>query len=168
LPPFAAIYTMPDLVDLPNAQAIARLANTATQMLYGVPIEFGGTCQADFPDAAGGHAAVVPLIGAPTYVIWAKAIADGGYALASVMFDCKPEAVDEGMVDDSLRELVNILAGQLKGLIAPWHQLGLPSRLTDDLSFVDSDQFTGARIYIRNARAEIDLGVAVFAAASLD
>ena len=159
---------MPDIVDLPKPQALAKLANTAIQMLYGVPVEFGGSCPIEIPHVADGHTVVVPLIGSPTYVITAKANGDGGFALASVMFDCPIEAVDDSMVDDSLRELINIVAGQLKGLIAPWHQLGLPTRLIDDFTLVGADQFGGARIYIRNARAQIDIGVAVFAAPALD
>jgi CheY-specific phosphatase CheX len=160
--------TMPDIVDLPAPQALAKLASAATQMLYGVPIEYGGPCLVDMPGVSDGHTAVVPLIGAPTYIVSAKANGDGGYALASIMFDCQIEAVDDAMVEDSLRELVNILAGQLKSLIAPTHQMGLPSRLTDDMTLVGSDQFAGARIFIRNAHAEIDIGITVFAALNFD
>lgn len=42
------------------------------------------------------------------------------------MFACSPEEADPSMVQDALGELLNILAGQVKSLLALDHKLGLP------------------------------------------
>jgi hypothetical protein len=156
------------MVDLPTPQAIAKLVSTATQMLFATSVEFYGPCLDGVPDAGGGMAVVIPLIGSPMYVVTAKANGDSGLALAMVMFECELDAVDDGMVEDSLREIINIFAGQIKSLLAPTHQLGLPSRLTDDQTLIGWEQFSGARIFLRHAHAEIDIGIAVFDAPHLD
>jgi hypothetical protein len=46
------------------------------------------------------------------------------------LFDCPPEALDSGMIDDSLCELLNMAAGQIKGALALDQALGLPKIVT--------------------------------------
>jgi two-component system chemotaxis response regulator CheY len=159
---------MGDIVDLPSPQSLARLVNTATEMLYNSRMTFGGGSASDLPDLGEGHTVMVPLIGAPTYLVTATSIGDGGYQLAGMMFDCSPDSVDDSMVKDSLSELVNILAGQLKGLVAPFHQLGLPSQFTKSQLLNGHVQSTGARVYIGESQAAVDVRVIVFSAMTLD
>jgi len=159
---------VPEIVDLPAPEMLARLVNTANEMLYGASVTFGGGCSFGLPDLGEGHTAFVPLIGSPTYVVAATAVGEGGYELAGMMFDCSPSTVDDQMVQDSLSELVNILAGQLKAFIAPTHSLGLPSKLIDSATLADYDQSRGARVYIGNSQTAVDVRVIAFAALNLD
>lgn len=159
---------MADIVDLPSPQSLARFVNTATEMLYNSRMTFGGRSASDLPHLNEGHTVIAPLIGAPTYLVTATSIGEGGYQLAGLMFDCNPDTVDESMVKDSLSEMVNILAGQLKGMIGPFHQLGLPSQLTDEYALNGHVQSTGARVYIGDSQAAVDVRVVVYPALTLD
>lgn len=159
---------MADIVDLPSPQSLARFVNTATEMLYNSRMTFGGRSSSELPHLGEGHTVIAPLIGAPTYLVTATSIGEGGYQLAGMMFDCNPATVDDSMVKDSLSELVNILAGQLKGLIAPFHQLGLPSQLKNSNALNGHVQSVGARVYIGESQAAVDVRVVVYSAYTLD
>jgi hypothetical protein len=50
----------------------------------------------------------------------------GCAALGAAMFSCAPAALDASMIDDSLCELVNMTAGQIRLLMALDQALGLP------------------------------------------
>jgi hypothetical protein len=50
----------------------------------------------------------------------------GCAAVGSALFSCRPEEVDPTMIDDSLCELVNMAAGQIRTLMALDQALGLP------------------------------------------
>jgi len=52
--------------------------------------------------------------------------------LAAAMFGCKSDGVDVGMINDALRELVNMTAGLLKREMALDQALTVPS-IVDDL-----------------------------------
>ena len=52
--------------------------------------------------------------------------------LAAAMFGCKPEGVDVGMVNDALRELVNMTAGLLKREMALDQALTVPQIVDDE------------------------------------
>jgi CheY-specific phosphatase CheX len=57
---------------------------------------------------------------------------EGGCAkLAAAMFGCKPDGVDVGMVNDALRELVNMTAGLLKREMALDQALTVPVIVDD-------------------------------------
>ena len=71
---------------------------------------------------------MIPLMGKPLYVIAACADESGGTALASSMFNCDSSDTNPEMIEDSLRELCNMLASQMKSLNAPDHEVGLASR----------------------------------------
>jgi hypothetical protein len=47
-------------------------------------------------------------------------------ALGASLFSMAKEDLDVGMIEDSLRELLNMAAGQIKQTVAPDHVLGLP------------------------------------------
>ena len=54
--------------------------------------------------------------------------------LAAAMFGCNAEGVDVGMVDDALRELVNMTAGLLKREMALDQALTVPAIVSDKQS----------------------------------
>jgi hypothetical protein len=57
--------------------------------------------------------------------------------LAAAMFSCKPDGVDVGMINDSLRELVNMTAGLLKREMALDQALSVPLIVDDADSLAD-------------------------------
>jgi len=149
--------------NLPAPATLAKLASEATQMLFSVPVAFGGECPPNLPDVADGHTVIVPLIGDPLYIVSARSNEQGGVALASIMFECPTSETDTAMIEDSLRELANILAGQVKSILCKEHQLGLPSRLDDDATLSGSSSWAGARLKLGNGIAEVDIAVSEYA-----
>jgi hypothetical protein len=148
---------------LPTPEVLAKLASQATQMLFSVPVAYAGDCPPGLPEAADGHTVIVPLIGDPLYILTATASHTGGAALAGVMFECSADEASEEMIEDSLRELTNILAGQVKSLMAQEHQIGLPSRLDDAGTLAGANGWAGARLQVGSGTAEVDIAVAQYA-----
>jgi hypothetical protein len=153
------------MIDLPAPALLANMVSETTQMMFGISLVFGGDCPPGLPDVGDGHTIIVPLIGDPLYLVTAKSSAVGGLALATMMFECAPGEANAAMIEDSLRELTNILAGQLKSFIAQEHQIGLPSRLEDDTTLAGSSRWAGARLQIGAQAAEVDVAVAEYATA---
>lgn len=151
------------MVEIPTPEALAMCVDETTQAMYGVPMAYAGECPNELPTATDkAPTVIVPLIGAPLYIITAHAKHDGGKALASAMFSCPEQETDADMVEDSLRELCNIIAGQVKSLVAPEHEIGLPSRFTDASTMKDIQHWSGARIKVGQHQAEVDIAVAEF------
>jgi len=149
--------------ELPSPETLANVVEETTQAMYGLPISFAGECQRGLPGANENATVIVPLIGAPLYIITARADEEGGPALASAMYSCDTSDTNPEMVEDSLRELCNIIAGQIKSLIAQDHEIGLPSRLLDDRTLHDVHQWSGARLRVgRKGNAEVDIAIAEF------
>jgi hypothetical protein len=149
--------------ELPSPETLANVVDETSQAMYGLAITFAGECERGLPGANQNATVIVPLIGAPLYIITARADDNGGSALASAMYSCEAQDTNPEMVEDSLRELCNIIAGQIKSLIAQEHEIGLPSRLTDDRTLHDVHQWSGARLLVGGIdSAEIDIAVAEF------
>jgi len=149
--------------ELPSPETLASVVDETTQAMYGVPVSYAGDCDNGLPVAdPRSPTVIVPLIGNPLYIITAHADQSGGPSLAGAMFSCPPGEANEEMVEDSLRELCNIIAGQVKSLVAPEHEIGLPSRLTDSDTLKDPQQWSGAKIRIGSGANPVDIAVAEF------
>lgn len=149
--------------ELPSPETLANVVDETSQAMYGLPIAFAGECEKGLPGAHENATVIVPLIGAPLYIITARADESGGPALASAMFSCDVQDTNPEMVEDSLRELCNIIAGQVKSLIAQEHEIGLPSRLLDDRTLNDVHQWSGAKLLVGGHRhAGVDIAIAEF------
>lgn len=150
--------------ELPTPETLATVVDETTQAMYGVPVSYAGDCNSTLPVAdPRAPTVIVPLIGNPLYIITAHADHLGGPSLASAMFSCPPDEANPEMVEDSLRELCNIVAGQVKSLVAPEHEIGLPSRLTDSDTLKDVHQWSGAKIRVGSGTVPVDIAVAEFA-----
>ena len=150
--------------ELPTPETLANVVDETTQAMFGVPVTYAGDCGNGLPTADSEKPTIiVPLIGNPLYIVTAHADRSGGPSLASTMFSCTPDEANEEMVEDSLRELCNIVAGQVKSLVAPEHEIGLPSRLTDADTLKDALNWSGAKIRFGSSAAPIDIAVAEFA-----
>jgi len=70
---------------------------------------------------------VLPISGQWPLTVAIASDSQGANVLAHTMFSCPVDEVDGGMVNDALSELVNIIAGQVKGAMSDLQQtLGLP------------------------------------------
>lgn len=149
--------------ELPSPQTLAGIVNDAIQAMYTFHVSFAGECARVLPGASKNITVIVPLIGAPLYIITARADGQGGSALASVMYSCDTSDTNPEMIEDALRELCNITAGQLKSVIAQDHEIGLSSRLLDDSTFNDVHRWSGVRLSVGGlGNAEIDVAIAEF------
>jgi hypothetical protein len=72
------------------------------------------------------RAASLPINGGRPVAVGLTSDERGCFALASGLLQMSPSDLDNGMVEDSLRELVNMLAGQVKRAMSLDLALGLP------------------------------------------
>ena len=78
--------------------------------------------------------------------------------LAAAMFGCKTEGVDVGMVNDALRELVNMTAGLLKREMALDQALSVPAIVDDKESLAEIARQHPALVLIAR-----EVGIALWA-----
>ena len=79
--------------------------------------------------------AVLPIPGARPVTIALSSDRRGCAALASAMLGMDEDGLDVGMIDDFMRELLNMTAGQIKLELALDQALGLPRVLDGDALF---------------------------------
>jgi CheY-specific phosphatase CheX len=72
------------------------------------------------------NTAVLPIPGENGFTLAVTSDMQGCTALASAMFAVEPVEVDSEMINDTLAELANMAAGQLKGIMHLSNSLGLP------------------------------------------
>ena len=76
--------------ELPTPETLAGVVEETTQAMYGLPVAFAGECTRGLPGASENATVIVPLIGAPLYIITARADDNGGPALASAAAIFRP------------------------------------------------------------------------------
>jgi hypothetical protein len=110
---------MPVLTD----ERVATLISSVTHKLLG--IRFGLAPRGEIPSALSWRAAVID-IGERTLSVALSSDPRGCTALGAAFFDVTEAAVNIAIINDSLAELVNISAGQLKMALRIDKALGLP------------------------------------------
>jgi len=70
--------------------------------------------------------AILPIVGAEHLRVALSSDRSGCASLAAAMLGIEEDDLDLAMIDDVLRELTNMTAGQLKLHLAADHALGLP------------------------------------------
>jgi CheY-specific phosphatase CheX len=83
----------------------------------------------------------------------------GAQALSCAMFSMTIEEIDESMINDSLSELANIVAGQVKAMLGVNHALGLPRMVAASGDHVGNEGWRSATM--RSGSAEVHFWVAV-------
>ena len=120
------------MTKLPNPERLAALVSNVTQTMCGISF---GIAQPNDPAIACWRMASLNISGAHPLHMALYSDERGCTALGSALFDCAPEALDSSMINDSLCELLNMAAGQVKGALALDQSLGLPRIITvSDLS----------------------------------
>jgi hypothetical protein len=69
--------------------------------------------------------AVLPIAGSRPLTVVLSSNEHGCLSLGAALFACDKGSVDQEMVDDTLRELVNMIGGQVRSAIAKDQSLGL-------------------------------------------
>jgi hypothetical protein len=77
------------------------------------------------------RAARLPIAGRRPLTIALSSDQRGCLSLSAALFACETAAVDGEMIDDTLRELVNMIGGQVRTAVVEEHSMGLPTIDTD-------------------------------------
>ncbi len=113
---------------LPEPSVLARLISNvtmpmcATFFVPGDPLARG--------ESLCGQMAMIPLIGKRSFAVVVSSDTRGSRALGSAFFGCEEKTLTQAMVDDSISELLNMVAGQISAALQLDLQLGLPRRTT--------------------------------------
>ena len=140
---------------VPSAETLAAMVTKVTQTMFGMSFNLEDR-QAPAPwlNVPVWRMVLLPITGARPITVALAADDAGGTHLCKAMFAC--EDVDAAMVDDSLSELVNIIAGQVKGAMGLDQKLGLP-KVT--LGAAKGDGWRGATLH--SGAKEVRVWVAV-------
>lgn len=117
-----------DVSTLPEPAVLALLisnvtsAMCATTFVPGDPLERG--------ESLCGQMAMIPLAGKQSFSVVVSSDTRGSRALGSAFFGCKDQALTQAMVDDSIAELLNMVAGQISNALHLDLALGLPRKTT--------------------------------------
>jgi hypothetical protein len=114
-------------VRLPEPKTIARLVSFVTRTMCG--LEFVPASPGD-PVPACWRLALLPIAGKRPLTVALFSDRAGCHALGAALAGLPPDQVDEPVVEDSLRELLNMAAGQLRRELVPDQPLGLPRVVT--------------------------------------
>ena len=114
---------------LPPSERLSVLVSNVTQTMLGISFAPTSAHQA-CPDLCW-RTAVMLVDGARPLTVGLSSNQEGCLALTAAMFSCPASAVDPSMINDALRELVNMTAGLLKSEMALDQALTVPQVVTD-------------------------------------
>jgi Chemotaxis phosphatase CheX len=133
---------------LPSPESLAQLVSYVFEIMLTLPCELvgkrtprNGEALRDRLHQLAWRTAVLPIDGNRPLTVGLSADQRGCLALSAALFACEKESVDQEMIDDTLRELVNMIGGQVRTAIAKDHALGL-ARIDDSFDF-GRDQTSG-------------------------
>jgi hypothetical protein len=107
-----------------NAENLATLVSSVTETLCAV--KFSPWDPMARGDSLSGKMVLLPLEGERDISVVLAYDGRGGRALASKLFALPPEALTTELVDDAVRELLNMVAGQVARCLKIDQRLGLP------------------------------------------
>jgi hypothetical protein len=109
---------------IPDAGTLARLVSNVTETMCG--ISFSAAAGEPPSTELCWRVATLPIKGERPLRVVLSSSRRGCTALGAALFSCEPDTLDDAMIEDSLRELLNMAAGQIKGALALDQALGLP------------------------------------------
>ena len=107
-----------------DARSLAALVSNVTETMCGFRFEPVMALETD--RSVGWRVARLPITGKRPLVVALCCDDAGSSALGAALFSCAPDSLDGSMLDDSLCELLNMTAGQIKSALALDQALGLP------------------------------------------
>jgi hypothetical protein len=108
---------------------LAALVSSVTETMCG--LSFENTSTHPVVEGAQVRTAALNIEGKKPLVVALSADLASCSAIGSAMFGCPADEIDAGMMEDVLRELVNMTAGQVKRMLALDEALGLPRIMTE-------------------------------------
>ncbi|MCU0694956.1 MAG: chemotaxis protein CheX [Myxococcaceae bacterium] len=141
---------------LPSPDSITTMVNsvTGTMMNLKFALAKGPTLRAPF------RRAVLPIPGATPVSVIVTSDKQSCEKLGARLFMVSPAAVDTSMMEDTLRELANITAGQVRRAMSLDQALGLPKILTGDESWTVAVSKSQC-ITLRATEADVELEVQI-------
>lgn len=111
---------------LPGPEDLAVLVSNVTSTMCGT------TFVPDDPLARGeslcGQMVMIPLIGEGKITVVVSSDARGSRSLGAAFLGCARQLLTQQMIDDTIAELLNMVAGQISAALGYTHSLGLPRR----------------------------------------
>ena len=120
---------------MPKAERLAALVSNVTETMLGISFAPAETVTAH--PSLNWRTAIMLVDGPRPVSVGLSSDEAGCTKLAAAMFGCKPEGGDVGMMNDALRELVNMTAGLLKREMALDEALTVPSIVDDKDSLAE-------------------------------
>jgi CheY-specific phosphatase CheX len=120
---------------MPKAERLSALVSNVTETMLG--ISFAPALTVAAHPALNWRTAIMLVAGARPVSVGLSSDEAGCSKLTAAMFGCKAEGVDVGMVNDALRELVNMTAGLLKREMALDQALTVPLIVDDRESLAE-------------------------------
>jgi hypothetical protein len=118
---------------LPDPKTLASLVSNVTKTMCG--FAFGVADPGMRTKVTCHRMAVLEVTGRRPWRVALFSDQSGCSALGAALCQVEPDELDDGMIEDSLCELLNMAAGQIKGLLSADETLGLPKiTAPEDLS----------------------------------
>ena len=117
------------MTPLPKADRLAALVSNVTETMLGLSFAPATTVMAH--PTLTWRTAIMLVDGARPVSVGLSSDEVGCAKLAAAMFGCNPDGVDVGMINDALRELVNMTAGLIKREMSLDQALTVPSIIDD-------------------------------------
>jgi CheY-specific phosphatase CheX len=142
---------------MPKAERLAALVSNVTETMLGISFVPAEPAASAHP-ALTWRTAIMLVDGARPVSVGLSSDEIGCAKLAAAMFGCKPDGVDVGMVNDALRELVNMTAGLLKREMALDQALTVPVIVDDKEALSDISRQHPALVLVAR-----EVGIALWA-----
>ena len=147
------------MTGLPGPETLANIVTRVTETMFGMSFALAELPMDQRCSRPVWRTVVLPIPGPRPLSVAIASDEASGHTLGSAMFACAIEVVDRVMVEDSLCELVNIVAGQVKSVMGVDDALGLPRVLTTADASIDPASWRGATM--RSSCCEVLVWVAV-------
>jgi hypothetical protein len=110
---------------IPSAEALTGLVSYVFETMLTLRCErITGPALLQCPPLSW-RTALLPIVGNRPLTVALSSDQQGCLSLGAALFACEVASVDQEMVDDTLRELVNMIAGQVRTAVAGDQSLGL-------------------------------------------
>jgi Chemotaxis phosphatase CheX len=146
--------------NIPGPDKLAAVVSGVTQTMFGMKFDLAASrAVSPFKEEPKWSTVLLPILGPKAVTVAVAADYHGRRTLGGQMFSCSAEDVDESMANDSLSELANIVAGQVKSLMGLDQTLGLPIVVTDSDQRLDECSWRTATL--ENGSTRVVVWVAV-------
>ena len=139
---------------LPDPATLATLVTNVTKTMCGITF-FAGQPLEPNPDLFW-RIARLPIKGKRPINVALSSDRPGCTALGAALFSCTPESLDSSMIDDSLCELLNMAAGQIKTALALDQSLGLP-KIVDGTALTEASHRAMREGIVLRSREAVNL-----------